>query len=468
MIGACLDITESKKMLRDLSANEVRLQNLVDAQTNYVMRIDEKGHYTYYNNKFSQDFGWIYGDGDFTGADAALSIIPEYRDRAIQATSRCLAYPGEVFEIELVQPAKNGRTKSSFWHMVAVLNHPDASPEIQCIGIDITEKIQAEMALSKSESRFKKLIQEGSDLIAIFDIEGKLQYVSPNVEKVMGFSTEEIIAHNAFGFVHPEDQGWLQTVLAQFKNQRRIEIPPFRIICKNGEIKWLETTATDLKDDETVGGIIANARDVTHRVEIELANKQHLERYNAIAKATSDTIWDHNVLNNEISWNHGIRNVFGYDKLVTTYEWWHDRVHPDDINRIIKLVDKNIERKNPKWNSEYRFRCADGSYKVVFDRGFLLFNDNGELIRLIGVMQDITERDKYVREIEQHNERLKDIAWMQSHVVRGPLTRIMGLIPVFTDPHLDETSRAMALDYLKQSADQLDNAIKEIVKKVER
>lgn len=467
MIGACLDITESKKILQELSAKEARLQNLVDAQTNYVMRIDAFGFYTYYNNKFRQDFGWIYGEGDFTGAEATLSIIPEYRDVAVQATFKCVENPGKVIEIELAQPGKNGQIKRTFWHMVALVDHPDAAPEIQCIGIDITEKIAAEAALAQSESRFKKLIQEGTDLISIFDADGKVKYISPNAEKVLGYFIAEIVGRNAFDFVYPTDREKIIASLTQIKQEKRIELPPFRMVCRDGEMRWVETIATDLTDDEAVGGIIANARDVTQRVMDELANKAHLERYNAVAKATSDTIWDHHLLTDEISWNHGIQNVFGYDTLVTTYEWWHEHVHPDDIERVVALVDENIERKNPRWSSEYRFRCKDGSYKVVFDRGFLHFNENGQLIRMIGAMQDITERVKYIQQIEQHNDRLKDIAWIQSHVVRGPLTRIMGLIPLFTDPNLDEESKLTALKYLKQSAEQLDLAIKEIVDKVQ-
>lgn len=465
MIGACLDITESKKVLQELSASETRLRNLVDAQTNYVMRIDVFGFYTYYNSKFQQDFGWIYNKEDFTGEDATLSIMPTYRNKIMEVTFRCLEQPGKVIEVELMQPTINAEAKTLFWHMVALADQPDAAPEIQCIGIDVTEKVAAQAALAKSESRFKKLIQEGSDLISVFDVDGNFQYLSPTAQKFFGVSTNNLVGKNAFQFIHQDDQEEVFISLGKLNQEKRLELAPFRVSLPNGETRWLETIATDLTDDEAVGGIIANARDVTQRVMDEMTNKEHLERYNIVAKATSDTIWDLNLLTDEIGWNHGIKNVFGYPEYITSYKWWHDHVHPDDVNRVITLVDVNKERKIPRWSSEYRFQCADGSYKVVFDRGFLIFDDQGHPIRMIGAMQDITERMKYIQEIEQHNTRLQDIAWIQSHMVRGPLTRIMGLIPLFTDPEIDENTKQVALGYLKTSTDQLDQAIKEVVNK---
>lgn len=87
-----------------------------------------------------------------------------------------------------------------------------------------------------------------------------------------------------------------------------------------------------------------------------------------------------------------------------------------------------IKGKKSRLINEYRFRCADNNYKNVLDRSFLMYNESGELIRIIGSMQDVTAREKYIRTIEAQNERLKEIAWTQSHIVRVPLANIMGLV----------------------------------------
>ena len=118
------------------------------------------------------------------------------------------------------------------------------------------------------------------------------------------------------------------------------------------------------------------------------------ERYDIVAKATSDTIWDWNIKNNEFAFSKGIKGIFGYDKeeVGNTPKWWFDRIHPQDIIRISISIYGFLEKKSQKWQDEYRFKCKDGSYKYILDRGFLVFDDNLQAIRMIGAMQDITQQ----------------------------------------------------------------------------
>jgi len=126
------------------------------------------------------------------------------------------------------------------------------------------------------------------------------------------------------------------------------------------------------------------------------------ERYDIVAKATSDTIWDWNVKRNDFSWNKGIQGVYGYKKeeVGNNSKWWFDRIHPEDSIRMSVKLYSFLEQKTQKWQDEYRFKCRDGSYKYVLDRGFLLFDENGEPVRMIGAMQDITKR-------KEEEQRLK-------------------------------------------------------------
>lgn len=126
------------------------------------------------------------------------------------------------------------------------------------------------------------------------------------------------------------------------------------------------------------------------------------ERYDIVAKATSDTVWDWKIVDNEFSWNKGIQNVYGYDKddIENTSKWWFDRIHPEDSIRMSVKLYSFLEQKTQKWQDEYRFKCKDGSYKYVLDRGFLVIDENGTPTRMIGAMQDITKK-------KEEEERLK-------------------------------------------------------------
>jgi PAS domain S-box-containing protein len=118
------------------------------------------------------------------------------------------------------------------------------------------------------------------------------------------------------------------------------------------------------------------------------------ERYDIVAKATSDTIWDWKIEDDSFKWNKGIQGVFGYKKenVGKTSKWWFDRIHPEDSLKMSVKLYSFLEQKTEKWQDEYRFQCADGSYKYVLDRGFLMKDKEGKPIRMIGAIQDITKQ----------------------------------------------------------------------------
>ncbi|CAM2961887.1 PAS domain-containing protein [Flavobacterium frigoris] len=124
--------------------------------------------------------------------------------------------------------------------------------------------------------------------------------------------------------------------------------------------------------------------------------KESNEKYDIVAKATSDTIWDWKIQKDKLFWNKGIKSIFGYDQdqVGESSKWWFDNIHPEDsIKMSIKLYSF-IEQKTENWQDEYRFKCADNSYKYVLDKGFLLKDENGKVIRMIGAIQDITKQKK--------------------------------------------------------------------------
>ncbi len=130
--------------------------------------------------------------------------------------------------------------------------------------------------------------------------------------------------------------------------------------------------------------------------------KESNEKYDIVAKATSDTIWDWKIQEDRINWNKGIEGIFGYnpEEVGKTSKWWFDKIHPEDSIRMSIKLYSFIEQKTEKWQDQYRFRCADGTYKYVLDRGFLLKDENGRAIRMIGAIQDITKQ-------KEEEQRLK-------------------------------------------------------------
>lgn len=334
------------------------------------------------------------------------------------------------------------------------------------LAMDITGQVKAQQALASSELRFKSLVQEGSDLIAILDDAGNYTYVSPTSEPLLGIAHTYFIGKNAFDFIHPEDK---QNVLDKFlllDVLKRVEIPPFRFSGKE-QYHWIETVITNLKDDPSVGGIVANSKDVTHQIENKIKMEQSIERFNTVSKATSDAIWDWDFQSGLIVWNKAIKGIFGYDRSKYTHRWWRKQVHIEDIQQVIKQFKLLVKGKKSKFEMEYRFRCADGSYKHVLDRAFLMFNANGEPFRMIGSMQDITDRIEDMERIKMQNNRLQDISWLQSHKVRAPLASIMGLVNILLANKERDPADIECLEFLAMATKELDEIIRDIVKKSE-
>ncbi len=139
--------------------------------------------------------------------------------------------------------------------------------------------------------------------------------------------------------------------------------------------------------------------------ELQLINEdltKSNERYDIVSKATSDTIWDWDLSSGGFIWNKGIYGVFGYkkDQVGDNFQWWFDKIHPEDSLKMSVKVYNNVEQKTEKWQDYYRFQCANGTYKYVYDRGFLVMDENNKPVRIIGAMQDITK-------LKEEEQRLK-------------------------------------------------------------
>ena len=167
--------------------------------------------------------------------------------------------------------------------------------------------------------------------------------------------------------------------------------------------------------------------------------KESNERYDIVAKATSDTIWDWKIQEDDFIWNKGIQGVFGYKKeeVGKTSKWWFDRIHPEDsIKMSIKLYSF-IEQKTEKWQDEYRFKCADGTYKYVFDRGFLVKDEDGNAIRMIGTIQDVTkqkEEEQRLKLLETVITQTKDaVIITESEKSDKTIPKIVFVNPAFTE-----------------------------------
>jgi PAS domain S-box-containing protein len=145
-------------------------------------------------------------------------------------------------------------------------------------------------------------------------------------------------------------------------------------------------------DEGEIIGVLVTSKDITERKKREEELRISNERFNLIVKATSDAIWDYDVLSSQVYFNESFTKYFGYQLSGwgNDYDLWERHIHPDDRERVIAKINESIKGNASHWEDEYRFLTNDGSVSYVYDRGMILRNASGEAVRLIGSMQDIT------------------------------------------------------------------------------
>jgi PAS domain S-box-containing protein len=115
------------------------------------------------------------------------------------------------------------------------------------------------------------------------------------------------------------------------------------------------------------------------------------ERQLYFNRTTSEAIWEWDITNGDIYRNKQLQKLTGFSQdYAKDLSWWFNRIHQRDRDRVQLSVSEALEQKKASWEEEYLFQCADGIYKVMHDRGFVVY-ENGAPVRMIGSLQDVTE-----------------------------------------------------------------------------
>lgn len=179
------------------------------------------------------------------------------------------------------------------------------------------------------------------------------------------------------------------------------------MITAKGNERWVKIVGEPVFLNDKCVRIYGSTQDITSSKKAERKLQQSIKRYEVITKATSDTIFEWDRLSEEITYNENLSKTFGYppDQIGSHYRWWADQVHPSDLPALERKIDQALSTNKNRIQFEYRFQCADESYKHVFSRTFIIRNKEGKPIRLIGTMQDISTFKKR----EQRNRKFQQV-----------------------------------------------------------
>ncbi len=263
-----------------------------------------------------------------------------------------------------------------------------------------------------------------ANFVCIANMQGYFEVVNTNFEKVLGYSKTELLESQFLNFVHPDDIDLTLKEIKKLKSGAKTINFENRYRKNDGNYLWFVWNATP---NPVSGKLYAVARDITAiKIGEEKIRIVH-ERYDILARATSDTIWDCDILNNRTNYNEGISKMFGYENQEVNHDpnWWKNNIHPVDHPVVSARINEACDKKYNTIEMEYQYRCADGTYKHINDRVFFIYNETDTLIRMIGAMQDVTEKKNLALEVSKAKESF--LANM-SHEIRTPLNAIIGFL----------------------------------------
>ena len=346
---------------------------------------------------------------------------------------------------------------------------------------------RAQEALRESEERHRLLADNASDVIWILDFDGHFTFVSPSVEKLLGYMPEEAMSLGLEQLCTPASAALAVSELERMKTTLATEgdALPFRgeieNVCKDGGTVWTDVSTSLMKDVAgQVIGILGVTRDISRRKQAELAlQKLNMEleeriaartaelatseeRFRLAMDAATDGLWDTYYLTGESYFSPGYFRMLGYepDELPQRLDTWLGLMHPDDLAALNAVRDEKFAADH--FEAEFRMKAKDGAYRWILSRGRVMSRDaQGRVERALGTHTDITERHRAEQAIRDLNTGLEQkvaertaqlvaasaaktqfLAHM-SHELRTPMNAILGLTQILARDELAPDQREM-------------------------
>jgi PAS domain S-box-containing protein len=269
----------------------------------------------------------------------------------------------------------------------------------------------AEEALLRNEALFRAVIEKSAEVMSLTAADGSTRYLTPSAWKLLGWTAEEMGTQTLRDQVVPEDRARIATELARLaRTGARDMSMEFRVTHRDGSLRWIESTGTNLLDDPNVRAIVGNYRDITARKRAEEALRESrdlLEDAQAIAHVGS---WTSGIeVSERITWSRECYRIFDVPEgTPVTVESFLSCVYPGDLERVIRARRETTEHSAP-YDIEHRVQRPDGLTAWVHERAVVERDATGRALRLFGTVQDITDRHVVTDALQDSEERYRRI-----------------------------------------------------------
>ena len=300
-------------------------------------------------------------------------------------------------------------------------------------------------------------IERLNDIIVIMRVDASLPgtdapivYINSAFERATGYSQRDIIGRPLsfiLSYAEPKiDARLLEATLSAGQSLR------FELAAPVRTDRWATWDIEFLPVADEKGKYshwVAVARDISDKRQAEQKAALNEDRFQLVSRSTEDVVWEWDVTTDQIFWSEAFDKLTGSAgaHLDTNLDSWSRRIHPDDRGRAERtLRETAVSPYSQSWSEEYRFLREDGSERVILDRGFVVRDEAGRSIRMVGTMIDMTER-RASEQRSRESERLEAVGQLTggvAHDFNNLLTVIMGNSDALKDMLHDPSQRRMA------------------------
>jgi PAS domain S-box-containing protein len=263
---------------------------------------------------------------------------------------------------------------------------------------DISHSKAVEEQIKASEMRFRSLIENSKDGLAVVSLEGNIDYISPSIDGILGYSDSEMGGVEMGKIVHPED---FESLVSAFYLATQQPAQPvsgllYRVRNKEGSWRWLEGSITSFIDYPHISGIVHNFRDVTEKQESSNLLTKVNNQLKAAQKIAHIGYWEWNWEEKTVFWSEELYAICKTDKIPSETTLIA-AIHPDDRPAFLSYREK-LSNEKSETTIEFRFLIGK-DVRSFMVRTLPLLDSSGKVIGLEGTVQDITERKEREQEI---------------------------------------------------------------------
>lgn len=409
-LAVITDVTAMNETKRRLAESEARYRLLADNSTDIIALLDRNGSRQYVSSACLAMTG--YRPEEMQELRTADTTHPEDVARVLgvlanetgesTVTYRMRRKDGSYIWVETTCKPLLGEGQTDL--RLAVVRNVDA-------------RVRTERELHESESRYRFLADNSTDLIMLVGHRGKRRYVSPVCEKLLGYSPEEMLSINSATALHPDDVATTMRALAQgFGDSDQPEQTlSYRMRRKDGSYVWVETTgrAVDIAGEK--GQRLLIIRDIEQRIEAERNLKESEARYRLLADNSTDMVFqlDTELVRRYVS--PASRELLGYEPVEMLGIKPVEMAHPDDAPRLALTLQTLLSGRTDRHSIINRIRHRSGKW-IWVEAQLRALKDpgSGVVTGIIGGLRDISVRKVVEDELAEANRRLQALAGQDS------------------------------------------------------